>query len=166
MKIVRKIEEFFSASTLAVMAIITFLAAINRFTLKLPMPWSEEIVKFLVIWMTMIGAALGIGRNEHVGIDVFVERFPKKVQFIIGQVMSLAGVAFSVVFCYVGYLMVIKQYTQKSTALEISMGIVYMCVVVGAVLMFIEFGYKFISGFKERRASEEDALLEGGADNE
>lgn len=80
--------------------------------------------------------------------------------------MSLAGVAFSVVFCYVGYLMVIKQYTQKSTALEISMGIVYMCVVVGAVLMFIEFGYKFISGFKERRASEEDALLEGGADNE
>ena len=40
--------------------------------------------------------------------------------------MSLAGVVFSVIFCYIGYLMVIKQYAQKSTALEISMGIVYM----------------------------------------
>ena len=109
----------------------------------------------------MIGAALGIGRSEHVGIDVFVERFPQKIQFIIGQAMSLAGVLFSIIFCYIGYLMVIKQYAQKSTALEISMGIVYMCVVIGAILMFIEFGYKFLKGIEERN-SNNGVLTEGG----
>ena len=161
MKFVHKFEEVFGGTILAAMAIITFLAAVNMFTFNFPMPWSEEIVKFLLMWMTMIGAALGIGRSEHVGIDVFVERFPQKMQFIIGQIMSLAGVVFSVIFCYIGYLMVIKQYAQKSTALEISMGIVYMCVVVGAVLMFIEFGYKFYRGFKDKK-DREGVLIEGG----
>lgn len=82
MKFVHKFEEVFGGTILAAMAIITFLAAVNRFTFNFPMPWSEEIVKFLLMWMTMIGAALGIGRSEHVGIDVFVERFPQKMQFI------------------------------------------------------------------------------------
>lgn len=154
MKYVHKFEELFGSVILGAMTIITFLAAINRFTFSFPMPWSEEIVKFLVMWMTMIGAALGVGRNEHVGIDVFVERFPKKLQFVIAQIMNLAGIAFSVVFCYIGYLMVAKQYTQKSTALEISMGVVYACVVIGAILMFIEFGYKFYRGFKDRKSTE------------
>ena len=161
MKFVHKFEDVFGGTILAAMAIITFLAAVNRFTFNFPMPWSEEIVKFLLMWMTMIGAALGIGRSEHVGIDVFVERFPQKMQFIIGQIMSLAGVVFSVIFCYIGYLMVIKQYAQKSTALEISMGIVYMCVVVGAILMFIEFGYKFYRGFKDKKDGK-GVLIEGG----
>lgn len=57
--------------------------------------------------------------------------------------------------------MVIKQYAQKSTALEISMGIVYMCVVIGAILMFIEFGYKFLKGIEERN-SNNGVLTEGG----
>lgn len=161
MKFVHKFEEVFGGTILAAMTIITFLAAVNRFTFNFPMPWSEEAVKFLVMWMTMIGAALGIGRSEHVGIDVFVERFPQKIQFIIGQAMSLAGVLFSIIFCYIGYLMVIKQYAQKSTALEISMGIVYMCVVIGAILMFIEFNNKFLKGIEERN-SNNGVLTEGG----
>lgn len=158
MKYVHKFEEIFGGVILGTMTIVTFLAAINRFTFNFAMPWSEELVKFLVMWMTMIGAALGVGRNEHVGIDVFVERFPKKLQFGIGQFMNLTGMAFSVVFCYIGYLMVIKQYTQQSTALEISMGIVYACVVVGAILMFVEFTYKLIVGFKSLKKKE----IEGG----
>lgn len=159
MKYIHKFEEIFGSVILGTMTIVTFLAAINRFTLNLAMPWTEELVKFLVMWMTMIGAALGIGRSEHVGIDVFVERFPQKLQFIISQFMNLTGIAFSIVFCYIGYLMVAKQYTQKSTALEISMGFVYACIAVGAILMLIEFGYKFYSGFKERK--QEDASLGG-----
>lgn len=151
MKYIHKFEEIFGGVILGVMTIVTFLAAINRFTFNFAMPWSEELVKFLVMWMTMIGAALGIGRNEHVGIDVFVEKFPQKIQFFIGQFMSFVGMAFSVIFCYIGYLMVVKQHTQSSTALEISMGVVYACVVVGAILMLIEFGYKFVNGFKEQK---------------
>lgn len=154
MKYIHKFEEIFGSVILGTMTIVTFLAAINRFTFNLAMPWSEELVKFLVMWMTMIGAALGVGRSEHVGIDVFVERFPSKLQFIVAQFMNVIGMIFSVVFCYIGYLMVVKQYSQKSTALEISMGIVYACVVVGAILMLIEFGYKLYLGFNERKKDE------------
>lgn len=52
MKFVHKFEEVFGGTILAAMAIITFLAAVNRFTFNFPMPWSEEIVKFLLMWMT------------------------------------------------------------------------------------------------------------------
>lgn len=154
MKYIHNLEKVLSSILLAIMTIVTFAAAVNRFTLKLSMPWSEELVKFLLMWMTMIGAAMGIGRNEHVGIDVFINRFPKLLQHIITQIMYLVGMFFSVLFLYIGVQMVQKQYMQKSTAMEVSMGLVYACVVVGAVLMFIEFGYKFYQHFKRPEAKE------------
>ena len=49
MKFVHKFEEVFGGTILAAMTIITFLAAVNRFTFNFPMPWSEEAVKFLVM---------------------------------------------------------------------------------------------------------------------
>lgn len=154
MKYIHKFERVVSSVLLSVMTVVTFAAAVNRFTLKLAMPWSEELVKFLLMWMTMVGAAMGVGTNEHVGIDVFVSRFPKRVQRAVALVMDLAGMFFSVLFLYIGAQMVMKQYMQKSTALEVSMGLVYACVAVGAVLMFIEFGYKFYLGC--RRFGEEE----------
>lgn len=162
MKYIHKFEEILGATILAAMTIITFTGSINRFTFHLSLPWTEEATRFLVMWMTMIGAALGVARNEHVGIDVIVSRLPKKVSFIIAQFMNVAGMVFSVIFCYIGYLMVIKQYTQKSTALTISMGVVYACVVLGAILMLIEFGYNFYKGFKNKKT--EELTAEGGED--
>ena len=151
MKYIHKFEKVLSSVILAIMTIVTFVAAVNRFTFNYSMPWTEELVKFLVMWMTMVGAAMGVGTNEHVGIDVFINCFPKIVQHCISQIMNLIGVFFSVIFCYIGIQMVQKQYLQTSTALQISMGVVYACVVVGAVLMFTEFAYKFYMGFKVHR---------------
>ena len=155
MKFIHQFEKIFGSVLLAVMTIVTFLAAVNRFTLSLPMPWSEELVKFLLMWMTMVGAALGVATNEHVGIDVFVSRFPHGLQHVISQVMNLIGMFFSGLFLYLGVQMVQKQYAQVSTAMGVSMGIVYACVVVGGVLMFIEFAYKLYNGFrKEERGGD------------
>ena len=158
MKFVRKFEKVVAAITLSIMTIVTFIAAVNRFTFSFAMPWTEELTRFLVMWMTMVGAALGIGRNEHVGIDVFINRFPKHLQHIIALIMHAMGVVFSVLFFYIGIQMVENQYMQTSTAMEISMGLVYACVVVGAVLMFLEFGYKFLHELKHPHGQE----LEGG----
>lgn len=148
MKFVRRFEKTVAAITLSIMTIVTFVAAVNRFTFSIAMPWSEELTRFLVMWMTMVGAALGVGKNEHVGIDVFVTRFPKHLQHVIALIMHAMGVVFSILFFYIGIQMVENQYMQTSTAMEISMGLVYACVVVGAVLMFIEFGYKFVHEFR------------------
>lgn len=148
MKYVHLFEKVLTAILLAIMTIVTFAAAVNRFTLKVPMPWSEELVKFLLMWMTMVGAAMGVGMNEHVGIDIFVSHFPHKLQHIVSVFTHVAGVIFSVIFFYIGVQMVQKQYMQTSTALEISMGIVYACVVVGAALMFIEFANKLYQELK------------------
>lgn len=154
MKYIHKFEKVLSSILLSIMTVVTFAAAVNRFTLKLAMPWSEELVKFLLMWMTMIGAAMGVGTNEHVGIDVFVSRFPPKLQKVIALVMDLVGMFFSVLFAYIGVQMIMKQYMQKSTALEVSMGLVYACVAVGAILMFTEFGYKFYLSCKRLQAEE------------
>ena len=151
MKYIHKFERFASSVILAVMTVVTFLAAVNRFTFNFSLPWSEELVRFLVMWMTMVGAAMGVGTNEHVGIDVFVSRFPKGMQFIIALILDVVGMFFSVVFCYIGVQMVSKQYMQTSTAMGLSMGVVYACVLAGGVLMFAEFAFKLYECIKNYR---------------
>lgn len=158
MKYIHLFEKVLASALLAVMTLVTFAAAVNRFTFKLAMPWSEELVKFLLMWMTMVGAAMGVGMSEHVGIDVLVSRLPKGVQHTVSQLMHVVGCGFSVLLLYIGIQMVQKQYMQKSTALEVSMGLVYACVAVGAALMFIEFAYKLYLGFQ--RAGQEEGGVE------
>jgi TRAP-type C4-dicarboxylate transport system permease small subunit len=130
------------------MTIVTFMAAFNRFTIQIAMPWTDELVRFMLLWMTMVGAALGINTGVHVGINVITDLFPPKLRLNVARVMNLVGIVFTVIFLNIGIKIVKAQYIQKSTAMTISMGWVYGCIIAGAILMFFEFVYLLYLSFK------------------
>jgi C4-dicarboxylate transporter DctQ subunit len=148
-------EKIFIIFVFTIMTVVTFVAAINRFTAHIAMPWSEELVKYLLVWMTIIGSALGVSTGVHVGIDSLVNLLPEKVRLMVSRSMMIVGAAFSGLFTYIGIELVMKQYVQTSTALNISMGYVYGSIAVGGFLMFIEFVYLFYSSFKRKIEQEE-----------
>ena len=57
---------------------ITFVLVFLRYVFNQSIPGANEIVRILLIYTTAIGAAISIGKNEHIGIDVFVNLLPKK----------------------------------------------------------------------------------------
>ena len=45
-----------------------------RYLFAQPSPWSEELSRFCLVWMAMLGAAIALARGSHFAFEAFVER--------------------------------------------------------------------------------------------
>ena len=130
-------EEVFLMGSMAFMATLTFVAVLSRYSFGYPIPWSEELTRYLFMWMCMVGTSVGIRRGAHIGIDILTNRLPEKFKKPVGLIGMLIAVGFCVILAYIGSLQMIAQSNQLSAAMDLNMGIVYASIPVGACLMTI-----------------------------
>ena len=65
--------------------VLMFASVINRYFLRLPIPWSLEILKLLFVWLMFIAGSAGVERDSHVGVKWLENRLspPNKKALII-----------------------------------------------------------------------------------
>jgi TRAP-type C4-dicarboxylate transport system permease small subunit len=124
-------------SLVVLMTFVVLLQVIYRYLLKQPLYWSEELARYLFVWISILGAALGLRRRVHFGMDFFFKMLPirwrRRFSFFISLLMGIVVM----VLLTQGILLVQKTIDQESPAMEISMGWAYASIPVGAVLMAI-----------------------------
>ena len=108
-----------------------------RFVLNDPLSWSEELGRYMFVWISFLGAAVGIRYRVHLGIDLLEKMVSAKAYRYLAVMVNLIIQVFLVTVAYQGYdiLSVVK--FQKSASMGISMTYPYAAVPVGAVLMLI-----------------------------
>ena len=96
MKVAKKFfsnfEGYCCALMIGVMSIVVFLQVFFRFVIKSSLPWSEELARYLQVYITFFGTAYGIKAGAHLGIEAFTLLLPKagrKALNILVQVCSL-----------------------------------------------------------------------------
>ena len=70
--------EYFAGVILAIDVVVVFLSVIMRYFLHEPFDWAEEVAGILMVMLIFLGAASVVGRQKHVGIDVFLGLFPAR----------------------------------------------------------------------------------------
>jgi TRAP-type C4-dicarboxylate transport system permease small subunit len=93
-KFFANIVEVIAAILVVALAVVVFLQVFNRFVLKTPLAWSEDLAMLLFQWISFLGAAIGVKRMRHFGIELVVKMFPERIRhkiellipFIIGVV--------------------------------------------------------------------------------
>ncbi len=119
----------------SVMTLIVFLQVIYRYILVEPLHWSEEMARYLFVWLSLLGAALAFQKRGHFGFEVLVQRFSPRKRRVLGVAIHLlAGFLLSVLLVQ-GILLVEKTSSQESPAMGMAMGWAYACIPVGAALM-------------------------------
>jgi len=129
-----KIASWFVACFVGGMVISILLAIISRFVIKIPIPWTEELSRYLMIWMAFIAGSLGLKRGVHVGINFVVQRVPEAVSRWMGLITNIALLIFFMVLIIEGFHMTILVASQMSPVLRVSMAWVYSSLPVGATL--------------------------------
>lgn len=133
--ILAKGEAWLLITLVAVMTGVVFLQVVYRYLLTQPLHWSEEMARYLFVWISLLGAALSMQRRGHFGMDFFFRMLPRRGRrFIAYLVYLLVGIVVLVLLVY-GIVLVGKTTDQRSPAMEISMGWAYACLPVGAALM-------------------------------
>jgi len=140
-KVFNNIEEYIVVILLAVMTAVVFWQVVCRFVLKVSLPWSEELSRYILVWASFLGASIGVKRGAHIGVEALVMVLPKSVKTIVRYL----GVIISVIFCVVvfnGSLGIIQKQIvnhQVSPAMQIPMWWAYAALPAGAFLMAIRF---------------------------
>ena len=77
---------------LAVMVVLVFGNVVLRYAFNSGITVSEELSRFFFIWMTFLGAALGLREHAHLGVDTLVRKLPvggKKALLVVGHLLML-----------------------------------------------------------------------------
>ncbi len=133
------------------MTVVVFLQVFYRYVLTQPLYWSEELARYLFVWLSILGATLGLQKSGHFGLDILYRRLPEKgrryTQWLIHLLMGV--VIFVILFQ--GVTLVQKTAHQVSPAMEIPMSWAYACLPVGAALMAVHLSVIFIKDAVNRK---------------
>ncbi len=124
--------KWLAIALLAIMLIIVDIAVFMRYVMNDALAWSEEIAKFVMVWLTFFVAPIGLRMGAHVGIEVILGQLRGRLrQFLI--MMIFAGIiALMIVFIKEGAFMTWNARIQRASTIDISIFYVYICMPVGS----------------------------------
>lgn len=112
-KIVDNIGAFIMFSIL----FVTFYQVVSRYVLNTPLFWSEELTRYLLIWMTMIGSAMALSKHEHFSITTFIDCFSLGGQKLMYYLRNFVLFIVLIIISYYGYAFAILNSTQYSPSI-------------------------------------------------
>lgn len=133
------------------MVVIIFAQVIARYALHNSLSWSEEIGRYLFVWMTFIGSAIAVRNKLHVSLDMLVTRLPPVLQKLCLVISYVSMMIFTAVLIYGGYLFVLRGSKQISAAMQIPMHYVYLVLPIGGGLIFFYLLKRFYEDVFMRR---------------
>lgn len=116
---------------MAVLVLDVLWQVFTRLVLRNPSTWTEELAIFLLVWVSLLGAAVALGRGAHLGIDYFVGRLPLRTRLATEVFVFFAVAAFSLLVMIVGGIDLVAsnlELGQVSPALGVKVGYVYLAV--------------------------------------
>ena len=117
------------------MVAIIFAQVVARYILSNSLSWSEELGRYLFVWMTFIGSAIAVRNKLHVSLDMFVCHLPRALQKFCLLISYVSMIIFTSVVIYGGYKFFIKGSNQISAAMQLPMHYVYIVLPVGGGLI-------------------------------
>ena len=120
------------------MFVVVLAQVVFRYVLAHPLPWSEELARYLMVWVACLAASEAYARGNHVGVTLIVNAVRPGQRKIMTLIIHLAVCVLMGVVIYQGFALSYMQASQQSPALELPMTWPYLAVPVGACLIFIQ----------------------------
>ncbi len=148
---------------MAVMATLVFMNVVCRYILNFSIIWAEELSQYLMVWVTFLAAGLALRQGRHVAIEMLQDRLPSKARRMTRHLIALLLIVFLGTLTILGLQFVRFAWDQESPVMNIPLGIPYLAVPVGALLLLIHifFIYRaYIDGRFEKPESLEAKIDE------
>ena len=97
--------------------------------------WTEEVARFLLVWITFLAGTLAFQRGRHIAVTFVVDALPGRLRQIARIVALLIVLAFMITLIVIGYRYMQVQSFQKSASLRLSMTYVYAVMPICAAIM-------------------------------
>ena len=150
--ILSKFEDITCAVGLLGATLLMFINVIMRYLFRSGLPWSEEVVRYTIIWITFIGIAMCARKGKHVAIDLFLSLINKKMGLILLIIINITSIFFCILMTRYSIKLVwqVSSSSQVSPALGIPFYIIYLCMPLGFGLSVLRFAQNTLRLLKEK----------------
>ncbi len=139
-KILDRSLELLVMVVVVVLVIDVLWQVFTRFILKNPSTWTEELAVFMLIWVSLLGAAVALGRGAHLGIDYFVGKLPARIRVFTEVFAFLCVALFSFTVMILGGVELVVdtlRLEQISPAINVKVGYVYLAVPISGFFLVL-----------------------------
>ena len=140
-----KFYDFGALVTFCAMFMCVGIEVIGRNILMLPTTWAEEMARFFCVWSVFLGSASAWYRGAHISIVVLITRLPRKPQKWLGIAVEIVCALFVLAVLVGTIILMDESYESKTVALEVSISVFYLGLLIGLSGMFLFSYHRIIS---------------------
>lgn len=142
------------ATAMAVLVGSVLWGVFSRFILGNQSVWTEPLAIYLLVWVSLLGAAVVYRENGHLGVDYFVSLLDPGAKRLVQLLVEILVIVFALsILCHGGFILVERALAaeQQVAGLGIPMGYIYMAVPISG-FFFVLFGVEHIARWVHRSA--------------
>lgn len=117
------------------MTLIVFLQVVARYVVGHSLTWSEEMARYLFVYITFLGAGVLTYQKGHLFVEVIFNLWPQKIQRIVQLIIDVIGIVLTGWMIYSAVNLMQTSTMHKSTAMAIPMNYIALSVLIGGILM-------------------------------
>jgi TRAP-type C4-dicarboxylate transport system permease small subunit len=114
-----------------VMVLIVFVQVVMRYIFNNAFNWADEAARYLLVWITCLGAACAVREGLHISVVYIKERLSDNLQRYLILITGAIIIAFSIVCLIEGLKLSISEWNQNTTGLQIRITWVFLAIPVG-----------------------------------
>lgn len=149
----RHAEEGVLAFALVGLALLAFMEVVTRYLFNHSFTWFEELSRYTGVFITFLGASLGVKYGTHFSMDLFLSKAGPRTRHVMQMIICLlsAGIFFTI--SYFGFIHVskLKTFGVHSAALQIPMYIPYLPIAVFSFTLALRYtllGFQHVKALK------------------
>jgi TRAP-type transport system small permease protein len=151
-KVFYNLDDAISVIALVGIIVVTSANIFFRYVLNSAIMWSLEVSLAFFVWLVFVGTSSAMKRDQHIGIDYFVNRLPKPLKYIAVTLHALVIYGILIfIFIMLGSQLAQSAAAKTTTVLNISYTFIDIAVPIGGVLTLIHFTLLLIKKYKHQR---------------
>ena len=137
-KTINRILALFLAFIMGLMTLNVLWQVFSRYVMDSPSSVTDELARYLMIWVGVLGAAYVAGQNKHVAIDIIPSRLSGKNQRVVKSIVNSLVILFALLAFIIGGIRLVYIsfiLGQQSPALQLPLAYVYMVIPMSGLLI-------------------------------
>ncbi|WP_158736808.1 TRAP transporter small permease [Alteribacillus sp. YIM 98480] len=129
--------EYFTILLVITMVVIVAAQVFYRFVLSNSLGWSEELARFLFIWIIFLGSEIGLRKKAHIAVDSVLRMLKGVPQLLLSLFIDVIIMVFAIIVFLSGLELVQGTMNRPSVSLNLPMGWVYISIPIAMALILM-----------------------------
>ena len=153
------LEEYLLVFLMVVEVVVVFAQVVTRYVFHSPLAWSEELARYMFIWLVWIGAAYATKMRKNIIIDVVCSKFKENVKLISEIINFVLSVVLMLFMLWTTSTVMMQVYESNSigTGTHLPMWIVWLSLPLSMALNLLRYTQNFVYDLKHWNDRKEEA---------